>query len=237
MPKHMKFKLHIIFGVHRFLLSRDGTEILRILRYRSILENIDCGHIVDALTSKHVLWDSGQGYMKEDIRNETPHHDSFAIPYESERGDTLRYPRAPQPACRYGSFSFAGISEMTKRNHRRTCLPRTGKRIYHHAIEQRRKNQHFLWLDDATISGLSLLAAPTYGTENHTVGNEPRPTTRYRHHPASSTVGLFFEHCLNFRVGTGNHWPRLSQSKTELSEKSLALAHSQCNPKTLSDKG
>jgi hypothetical protein len=201
------------------------------------LENIGYVRIADATTSKHVLWDSDQGYMKEDIRNETPHHDSFAIPYEAERGDTLRYPGATQPACRYDSFFFAGISEMTKRNHRRTCLPRVGKRIYHHAIEQHRKNQRFLWLDDAAISVLLLQAAPTYGTENHTVGNEPRPMTRYRHHPVSSIVGLFFEHYLNFRVGTYNHWPRLSQSKTELSEKPLALAHSQWNPKTLSDKG
>jgi len=96
----------------------------------------------------------------EDIRNETPHHYLFAIPYESEHGDTLHYPGAPQPAYHYDSFFVAGISEMTKRNHRRTYLPRVGKRIYHHAIEQHRKNQCYLLLDDAAISVLLLQTAP-----------------------------------------------------------------------------
>jgi hypothetical protein len=237
MPKYMKFKLHIISEALRFLLSKGRTDFLRMLRYHSTLESIDCGHKSDASISTHVQLDSSRDYTAVGIRNETRHCALFSIPCEAEHDGTLHYPKAPQPAFRHDSFSYVKVSEMTRMNRDQTCLPRVGKQIYHHANEQHRNSQHFFWLDDAVISAPSLLVVPTYGTANHTAGNEPHPATRYRHRPVLSKAGLFFERTLNFRIGTSNHWSRLSQPKTKLSEKSLALACSQCNPKIFPDKG
>lgn len=233
----MNFKSRIISVVHSFLLSKGGTGFLQNLQCHPIPGNIGCEHIDDESVSTHVQSDSDLGYMAADIRNGNPHRDLSSIPCEAEHGGILHCPRVPRNAFWHGSFSFVKTSKRTKRNLDRTCLPHAGKQIYHHVIEQHRNIQHLSWLDDAAISAPSLPAVPTYDTVTHTVGNEPHPKTRYQHHPSSAAVGLFFEHSLNFRVGTSNHRTRLSQSKSKLTEKSLALSNSQCYPKIFSDKG
>lgn len=233
----MKIKSRIISVIHRFLLSKGKTDFLRILRYRSILENIGYAHIAGVSASTHVQSDSDPGYMAANIRNGNPRRNLSSIPYESVHGGISHYPREPHTASRRDSFSFVKTSKKTKRNLGRTYLPHAGKQICHHVIELRRSIQRLSWLDDATIPVLSLQAAPTYDTGIHTVGNELRPMTRYRYHLSSISAGLFFEHNLNLRIGTSNHWPRFSQPKTKLPEKSLALTYSHFNPKVFPDKG
>lgn len=233
----MIIKSHIVSVAHRFLLSKGGTDLLRILRYRPIPGNSGYEHISDESVSKHVQSDSDLDYMAADIHNENPHRDLSSILCEVEHGDILHCPRAQRIAFRHGSFSSVKASKMTKKNFYQTCLPRAGKQIFHPVIEQRRNIQHLSWLDDATISVPSLPAVPTYDTGSHTVGNEPHPKTRYQCHHSSAIGGLFFEHSLNLRVGASNHRTRLSHSKSKLTEKSLALPNSQCYSQIFSNKG
>ena len=47
----------------------------------------------------------------------------------------------------------------------------------------------------------------------------------------------FFVRRLEFRVGLGDLRPRLAQTKVQLTEKSLALAHLQFHPELLVEKG
>jgi hypothetical protein len=232
----MKIKRHIISVIRHFLLSNREIDSPRKTRYPSILENIDCERKGAESASTPVQSDSNPGYMEEDIHNGNQNYSLFSTPCEAAHDDISHYPKALQPSCLYGSFSFARALKRTKRNLYRTCPLHAETQIYRHVVELHQNIQHSFWSDGATIWVLSPRTAPTFGTESHTAGNELHPTTIDQHHHSLVIAGLFFENTLDFRIGSSDHGAGLPQSKSKLTEKPLTLANAQCNPKIFSNK-